>query len=84
MRFDFRSGGENGAVRGGTAKWSKILRALKEESGLPLYDDAFEEWALAEWRIRFLHENTEFPGHLTGVELDDSTYTMILLKFQLD
>ena len=83
MKFDFRAN-EHGVFDSGARRWGKLLRALKVESGIPLYDDSFEKWALDVWGIRFLHESTEYPGHLTGVELDDATYTMLLLKFQID
>lgn len=63
-------------------KWSTMLRLLKDESGLPLYDDRFEQWVFDEWGIVFLHGNPVYPGHLTGVELDDATYTLLLLKYE--
>jgi hypothetical protein len=65
----------------GVMSWSLILRGLKAESGLELYDDAFEEWVLKEWNIKLLHGNSLFPGHLTGMEIDDQTMTMLMLKF---
>jgi len=61
--------------------WSRMLRLLKEESGLQLYDDSFEQWVLDVWGIKFLHESSMYPSHLTGIELDDSTLTMLLLKY---
>ncbi len=61
--------------------WSLILRGLKAESGLELYDDKFEDWVLKEWNIKLLHTNKMYPDHLTGMEVDDQTMTMLMLKF---
>jgi len=61
--------------------WSRVLRELKAESGRNLYDAGFEEWVKDEWTITFLHENNEYPTHITGLDMNDSTFTMVLLKF---
>ena len=65
----------------GVMSWSLILRGLKAESGLDLYDDKFEEWVLQEWNIKLLHTNEMFMDHLTGMEMNDQTMTMLMLKF---
>ncbi len=89
MKFEFR--GEeipasddywrNDVVHGQTAYWSRVLMRLRSESGLPLFNDKFEAWVKDTWNITILHEDKEFPSHLTGVELDDAIYTMLLLKY---
>lgn len=69
------------AVFENAPSWSLILRGLKAESGLDLYDDKFEEWVLKEWNIKLLHGSQVYPEHLTGMEIDDRTMTMLMLKF---
>jgi len=64
-------------------RWSLILGRLKAESGCALYDDSFDQWALKEWSIKFLHDNKMYPTHLTGVELSEETLTMLLLKYPM-
>lgn len=60
---------------------SRILRELKIESDHGYYDFDFEQWCAKEWGIVWLHENASFPSHLTGLEMSDETYTMLILKF---
>ena len=76
MRIDFTT-----IASGNVPRWSLILRGLQAESGLPLYDAAFEEWVFKEWNIKLLHNNKMFTDHLTGMEMDDQTMTMLMLKF---
>ena len=85
MKFDFTERNflslESSPNWSSPVSWSKMLRCLKEESGCALYDDTFEQWVLKEWGIKFLHESVIFRSHLTGIELDESTLTMLLLKY---
>jgi hypothetical protein len=78
MIIDF---GSQSALKGSTTKIVNILRYLKGDSGCALYDDSFEHWAKETWGITFLHGNQLYPDHLTGLEMEDSTYTMLLLKY---
>lgn len=73
MKFDFYD-------HDTSHRFSYILRSLKAESGRALYDDSFEQWLWAEYEIKQLHDNENFPDHLTGVEMSEETYTMILIK----
>ena len=79
MRIDF-SNAASGAFTN-RPSWSFILMGLREESGVALFGDEFEKWALKEWNIKLLHGNEVFPEHLTGMEMDDQTMTMLMLKF---
>lgn len=85
MKFDFRNNNNTSIIERSqsTYFWSRALQGLRQESGLPLFDSRFETWAKEEWDIIFLHENIEYPGHLTGIEVDESTYTMLLLKYPI-
>ena len=60
--------------------WSRTLRLLVQEYGPVIFDKDFERWLLQQYGISCLHDNAEYPGHLTGVELSDSSYTLLLLK----
>lgn len=77
MKIEFQSGCGFAAP----ASWSLILMGLRAESGVALFGDEFEEWVLKEWNIRLLHNNEVFPSHLTGMEMDEQTLTMLMLKF---
>lgn len=72
-RFDF-------SIPGQSSTFSRILRELKEKSGCQLYDDKFEQWLWDECGIKQLHESEQYPTHLTGLEMSDEAYTMLLLK----
>ena len=79
MRIEFGTNQTSNTTRGAAV----MLRKLKDESGYPLYDDTFEAWALKEWSIKFLHESTMYPDHLTGLEMPDEIYTALILKYSL-
>ena len=71
-------------VTGQTWYWTQVLRGLKNDSGLPLFNDEFEDWLKKEWGITSLHEEQDFRSHLTGLSMNDETFTMILLRFQYE
>lgn len=73
VKFDFSQPGV-------TSNFSHLLRQLKADSGCAWYDDEFEKWLWDNLGIKQLHENEQFPSHLTGVEMSDEAYTMLLLK----
>ena len=73
MKIDFRDPGQ-------PSTFGRILRELKKQSGCDLYDDSFEKWLWDNCGIKQLHESEHFPSHLTGVEMSDEAYTMLLLK----
>ena len=57
---------------------------MKKDSGCALYDNSFEKWCKVELGVTFMHENEMYPDHLTGLMMEEATYTMLLLKYQLD
>ena len=75
------SGEELNSIRGARF-WASVLTELRIESGCTLYDDQFEKWVNSNRGITFLHENSEYPAHLTGLEMDDQTFIMLLLKYR--
>ena len=77
-RIDFRDSEPRSDSE--TRKFSLILKQLKEQSGCALYDDDFEKWLWDNCGIRQLHENEQFPTHLTGLEMSEEAYTMLLLR----
>lgn len=84
MKVDFRLVNVNDTlvpIDMDSFRWTQTLMGLKMESGLDTFDDKFEDWILSVWGITFLHENTQYPSHLTGLSMSDETYTMLLLKY---
>ena len=77
MRIEFGTAGNF------AHKPALMLRQLKNESGCALYNEEFEQWALREWKIKFLHENEMYPDHLTGLEMPDEVFTVLALKYNL-
>lgn len=61
--------------------WTTVIRMLKEESGLPKYDDEFDAWLLDRWGIRILYEHKEVPLMITGMEIDDHMSLLLQLKY---
>lgn len=61
--------------------WSHILRELKKESGMELYDDAFYQWLRDEWGIDVVSVGP--TKVIEYVECDDQTFTMLMLRYPM-
>lgn len=59
--------------------WGRALKKLRRESSVN--DIAFEGWLKEEWNIKLLKIRSEFVNNISGVELDEPTLTLLLLKF---
>jgi hypothetical protein len=57
--------------------WRTILRKLQEECPA---DRAFYDWAEETWKIKPL-KSSILHNYISGIEVDDTFYTMLLLKF---
>lgn len=67
--------------------WREILQPLREEwkedqadSQTPSNLDSFYGWLDSEWNIKV---RTDAPGHgpISSLDVDDATYTMIMITF---
>lgn len=71
------------------AHWTKILRALREESpwkgiGHANEDENFHTWLKDTWQITVIKEPSGmFPNHIAGIDIEESSYTMLLIRFPL-
>jgi len=67
--------------------WAKILRALREESpwkgiGHANEYEEFHAWLKDTWQITVLNDPSGFfPEHIAGIDVEDSAYTMLLIRF---
>lgn len=62
--------------------WAIVLRALRKES--PFTDSqqvGFEEWLEKEWSCKILHTEDNYVTHMTGLDISDESYTMLLMRF---
>lgn len=72
---------EDKAKREAYRFWTFVIRALKAESKLPHFDDAFDAWLLEKYQIKILHDDANIPLMITGIEVDDDCALLIKLKF---
>lgn len=76
LKFEF-GGSES---QGQTRRWFNILMDLKNKSPYPTFTDDFEEWVFDNYGLRILHNSSMFPSHITGVEIEEENYTVLLLS----
>jgi hypothetical protein len=78
MKVEFQSVNNNRDTR----YWSFLLSRLKTESGFDKYDDTYYTWLFDTYKIRVIEEQLGICSKaLTGLELDESTFTLLLLKY---
>ena len=69
--------------------WKTILRKLKEEfledteyGAEKKYDNYFYAWLEDTWKIKVILTTTaDFAGYISGIDVDETNYTMLLLRF---
>ena len=61
--------------------WANILRIMMREFSESKSDLDLDEWLEKTWSIRLRHDNTTYPSHISGLEIDDEYLTMVLLKY---
>lgn len=61
--------------------WYNVFQGLKLESGLDRYDTEFYTWLGTEWGIKCCTAQPDYSGIIEGIEIDEATYSMLLLKF---
>lgn len=66
--------------------WAKILRQLREESpwkgcGHSIEDEKFHTWLKDTWQIKVITSGGFMPGYISAIDVNDSAYTMLLLRF---
>ena len=54
--------------------WSRILKQLSTECP----DSKVEEWFKETWGIKYIWA---YDGNVSGLDIDDSSYTMLLIRF---
>ena len=59
--------------------WGRALKKLRRESLAT--NAAFEDWLEEEWDIKLLKTHEGYLDKISGVELDEATLTMLLLKY---
>ena len=61
--------------------WYHIIRELRKDSGVQLYNDEYEQWLYDTWGIKVLHEVGEFPAIISGIEFSEEVLTALLIKY---
>lgn len=78
------------STRGSLRYWSNILRTLREESewkgcGHANTDTDFHLWLKETWKITVIISYAGLTsGYMTGLDVDEESYTMMLLRFPKD
>jgi len=62
-------------------RWSRVLRHLKLESGLKLFDEKFDQWLFDIWQIKIHYAPDNGSRAWVGMSMPDETYSMIILKY---
>jgi hypothetical protein len=58
----------------------KLLMKLRELSPNNKFDEAFDVWVLDTYGIRMRYDMADRPLVMTGIEISDEDYTMLLLR----
>ncbi len=82
MKFDFRTIaiGDPDYQAG---YWPYVLMQLKKDYGFELFTDDFYDFLRTEIGINVLFEMENAPTTISGIELSDEHWTMILLKYPM-
>ena len=76
----------NMSYRAESMHWARILRQLREESpwkecSHSLEDEKFHAWLKETWIITPITTGSILPGYISAIDVDDATYTLLLLRF---
>lgn len=61
--------------------WGLLLKRWSAEQNMPANGDRFKTWLKDTWSIALLTDSTVYNGGISGLEIDEEYYLMVLLKY---
>ena len=64
-------------------RWSTILTQLRKDCPNCDNDETFYKWLEKEWGCEVLFSEDNYVTHISGIDIYEESYTMLLMRFPL-